>query len=221
MAMKQRHRGDVSGATQTVVAVAIVIAGLVPVAANQGAMTAAVVKAGTADELTTAQGERMLAGVDARFIWVTVSATTARTFDLANVSFVHGGVLFPVVGVDHVSRGNPSRFSLIAPTAVEGQALRMAPAMPKSTGDVTFTFTPGSPPSAVLEVTAPPQSFCLAFLVPSAVRAGVVHGLGPGDFGVTLPMPADGWQPIDAVTIDGTPVPSVNVPGSPRSPAPR
>jgi len=55
--------------------------------------------------------------------------------------------------------------------------------------------------------------------VPSAIGAGLVKGLGAEPLGVTLPDPGP-WLPLPTATIDGRPVPAVNVPAtaSPRTP---
>jgi hypothetical protein len=89
------------------------------------------------------------------------------------------------------------------------------PAAARSQDGIAFAFAPGPPPAATLRISEPPREFSLAFLVPSAVRAGMVKGLGAADVGVVLPEPG-AWHPAQSIAIDGRPVPAVNVPTAPR-----
>jgi hypothetical protein len=182
--------------------------------AQQKAALVSLTKSGTAAQLETEERNAVVAGVDAWFIWVTLVVSAPQTFDLTKASFVSGESSFPLAGVGRGTDGPlPSRFSMILPARGRSGTLYDPRAATRSQDGVAFTFTPGNAPEATLRISETPREFSLAFLVPSAVRAGTVKGLG-ADVGVSVPEP-DVWFPADAVTIDGRPVPAVNVPTAP------
>lgn len=198
------------------VALGLALAPVAHTRAQQKGAPVSVTRSGTAAQLETEEGDAVVAGVDAWFIWVTIAVSAPQAFDLAKVSFVSGDVPFPLAGVGLAADGREqSQFSMIVPARGRSGTLHDPRAAARSQDGVAFTFTPGNTPEATLRISGTPREFSLAFLVPSAVRAGMVKGLGAADVGVAVREP-DVWFPADSVAIDGRPIPAVNVPAAPR-----
>ncbi len=138
-----------------------------------------------APEVTTDQRDAVAPEPGQQFLWVSTTLSGApQTIDLTKVALMNGAASYPLVGVDSVWDGDPKQFSMIAPIKLKTGKTRNPLELSRSVGPISFAFTPGK--LATLKVTQPPQSFCLAFLVPQAVRGGQVKGLT----GVPLPIPA-------------------------------
>jgi hypothetical protein len=141
-------------------------------------------KSAVAPEITTDQRDVVTPEAGQQFLWVSTTLSGApQTVDLTKLALVNGTASYPLVGVDSVWDGDPKQFSMIASIKLKTGKTRDPLELSRSVGPISFAFTPGK--VATLKVSQPPQSFCLAFLVPQAVRGGQVKGLT----GVPLTIP--------------------------------
>jgi len=134
-------------------------------------------KAALAAEVTNDQGLVIVPPAGQRFLWVTATAAGAPvTFDLTKVTVSFSQAALPLVGVDSAWGGDPKQFSMIARAARKTGGMLDPLEETRSVGTIGFAFTPGK--TAALKVIAPPQSFCLLFVVPDSFKTGQVQGLG-------------------------------------------
>ena len=170
---------------RAVLTLAALVSVAIPAAAQSGAQPIIKFsKSAVAPTITTDQRDVVAPDAAQQFLWVSTTLSGGpQTIDLTKVALVNGTASYPLVGVDSVWDGDPKQFSMIAAIKMKTGKTRDPLELTRSVGPISFAFTPGK--LATLTVSQPPQSFCLAFLVPQAVHGGQVKGLS----GVPLTIP--------------------------------
>jgi hypothetical protein len=151
----------------------------------QGAPKISLAKAAVTAEAKNDERQVIAPASGQTFLWVTAAVAGApTTIDLTKITLTSGAMKGRLVGVDAVYDGDPKEFSMIADVHLKTGAVLTPLEETKSVGTIGFAFTPGK--TATVKVVSPPQSFCLLFEVPAALKSGTINGLGP----TPLPVPA-------------------------------